>query len=180
VGFGRLDALSPGYEAARDAARRHGFEPVLRAPGGHAAAYHDGCLLVEEIGRAGDAIAGTQERFRDRGRRLAEALRDLGVDARVGQVPGEYCPGPYSVNARGAVKLAGTAQRVVRNGFLFGTVLTVTGTPALRAVLTEVYDLLDLQMDPGTVAGVADEAPGVGLEDVLAALARLGLTDHRG
>jgi lipoate-protein ligase A len=166
VAFGRLDALRDGYEAAVAAARRRGFEPVLRAPGGHAAAYHEGCLIVEELARVEDAIAGTQERFRDRGRRLAEALRSLGVDARVGQVPGEYCPGPYSVNARGAVKLAGTAQRVVRNGYLFASVITVTGTPELRAVLTEVYGLLGLEMEPGTIAGVADEAPGITVEDV--------------
>ena len=32
----------PGFAAAVAAAREHGFEPVLRAPGGHAVAYHDG------------------------------------------------------------------------------------------------------------------------------------------
>ena len=32
---------------------------------------------------------------------IASALRGLGVDAHVGAVPGEYCPGDHSVNARG-------------------------------------------------------------------------------
>src|SRR4051812_45723666 len=120
VSFGRLDALRPGYDRARAVAARHGFAPLLRAPGGHAAAYHEGCLVVEEIVHEPDAMPGVQDRFRSRGERLAGALRDVGVDARVGEVPGEYCAGRYSVNARGAVKLVGTAQRVVRGGWLFG------------------------------------------------------------
>ena len=40
VAFGKLDTLRPGYAAAVDAARAHGYEPVLRLPGGHAAAYN--------------------------------------------------------------------------------------------------------------------------------------------
>jgi lipoate-protein ligase A len=101
------------------------------------------------------------DRFRDRGRLLAQALESLGVDARVGEVPGEYCSGPYSVNLRGEVKVVGTAQRVVREGWLFATVITVTGTAALRAALVDVYEALGIEMDPRTVAGVADDAPGV-------------------
>jgi lipoate-protein ligase A len=166
VSFGRLDAISPGFGAAQDAARRHGFAPVVRAPGGHAAAYHEGCLIVEEIVREPDAMPGVQDRFRDRGEMLAGALRTLGVDARVGEVPREYCAGRYSVNARGAVKLAGTAQRVVRGGWLFGAVIAVTGAGVLRDVLSDVYAALAIDMDPATVGAVAGEAPGVTIEDV--------------
>ena len=42
----------------------------------------------------------TYERFEEVAGLIADALRALGVDARVGEVPGEYCPGAYSVNAR--------------------------------------------------------------------------------
>ncbi len=62
---------------------------------------------------------------RREGERLAGALRGLGVDARVGEVPGEYCPGAYSVNARGRVKLIGTAQRLVRGAALLGASVVV-------------------------------------------------------
>ena len=45
----------------------------------------------------------------------------------MGEVPGEYCPGRYSVNARGAAKLAGIGQRVVGGGSHTGVVLVVEG-----------------------------------------------------
>ncbi|MHB8733626.1 MAG: lipoate--protein ligase family protein, partial [bacterium] len=43
VAFGRRDAYLPGFSTAANAARAHGFEPVIRAPGGRAAAYDEGC-----------------------------------------------------------------------------------------------------------------------------------------
>src|SRR5688572_5334120 len=85
VAFGRLDALRPGYGAAVAAARAHGFEPVLRAPGGHAVAYHEGCLGLDEVLGEADPIAGMHDRFASSGERLAGALRTLGVDSRVGR-----------------------------------------------------------------------------------------------
>jgi octanoyl-[GcvH]:protein N-octanoyltransferase len=161
LAFGRLDALRPGYTAAAAAAREHGFEPVLRAPGGHAVAYHDGCLVVDEIVGDRDPIAGLQERFAQSGQRLASALRTLGVDTRVGRIAGEFCPGDYTVSA-GGVKLVGTAQRVVRHGSLLAASIAVTGGDALRAVLADVYRELELEWDPAT-AGAVD---GVGLDEV--------------
>src|SRR5919199_5160659 len=101
LAFGRLDALRPGFAVGAAGARELGFEPVVRAPGGHAVAYHDGCLGIDEALPERDPIAGMQQRFAASGELLAEALRTLGVDARVGRVPGEFCPGDFTVNARG-------------------------------------------------------------------------------
>jgi len=166
LAFGRLDALRDGYGAAVEAARSHGFEPVLRAPGGHAVAYHDGCLGVDEVVPDPDPIAGMRDRFAVSGEVLAEALRSVGVDSRVGRVPREFCPGDFTVNARGRVKLVGTAQRVTRRGSLLAGSIAVTGAPALRAVLDDVYRALGLDWDPATMAAVEDEVPGVGLDAV--------------
>ena len=135
VAFGKLDTLRPGYAAAVEAARAHGYEPVLRLPGGHAAAYHARVAAIDVVWALDDPVVGTHDRFRDEGERLAGALRALGVDARVGEVPGEYCPGAYSVNARGRVKLIGTAQRLVRGGALLGASIVVGDGPGIRAVL---------------------------------------------
>jgi lipoate-protein ligase A len=170
LAFGRLDTLADGYEAAREAAARHGFEPVVRAPGGRAAAYDEGCVVVEETVREAHALESMQARFADRGERYANILRSLGVDARVGAVPGEYCPGAYTVNARGRVKLVGTAQRVLTGAWLLAAVITVSGTNRLRAVLTDVYAALAVEMDPATVGTVEDEVPGVTTDDVIAAV----------
>lgn len=159
LAFGRLDAVRPGFAAAAAAARAHGFEPVVRAPGGHAVAYHDGCLVVDEVLPDADPIAGLQERFRSSAETLADALRQVGVDSRVGRVEGEFCPGEHTVNARGAVKLVGNAQRVVRHASLLAASIAVTDAASLRAVLEDVYAALELEWDPATAGGVADEVP---------------------
>ena len=166
LAFGRLDVLRPGFAAAAAAAREHGFEPVVRAPGGHAVAYHEGCLGIDELLPEADPIAGMQERFARSGAVLADALLGLGVDARVGRVPGEFCPGEFTVNARGAVKLVGTAQRVVRRASLLAASVAVHGADALRDVLADVYRALELDWDPATAGGVADEVAGVTVDDV--------------
>jgi octanoyl-[GcvH]:protein N-octanoyltransferase len=165
VAFGRLDRLRPGFADAVVAARSHGFEPVLRAPGGHAVAYHEGCVGIDELLGERDPIAGMHERFAASGSRLAGALRRLGVDARVGPVPREFCPGEFTVNARGAVKLVGTAQRVLRHASLLAASIAVSGADRLRAVLTDVYAALELDWDPATVGAVSDETP-VDLDEV--------------
>jgi lipoate-protein ligase A len=97
---------------------------------------------------------------------LAAALASLGVDARVGAVPGEYCPGDYSVNARGRVKLAGVAQRVVRGASLLGATIVVRDGARVQAVLRDVYAALEIEWDEATAGAVEDEVPGVTVEAV--------------
>jgi lipoate-protein ligase A len=166
LAFGRLDALRPGFAAAAAAARELGFEPVLRAPGGHAVAYHEGCLGIDEAIPEPDPIAGLQERFARSGELLAEALRTLGVDARVGRVAREFCPGDFTVNAGGRVKLVGTAQRVVRHASLLAASVAVTGGARLRDALAAAYEPLELDWDPATAGAIEDDVPGVTLDDV--------------
>jgi octanoyl-[GcvH]:protein N-octanoyltransferase len=170
VAFGRRDSFLPGFGRAAAAARAHGFTPVIRGAGGRAAAYDEGCLVFDEVMPASESTTGIRRRFAAAARGQAEALRELGVDARVGEVPGEYCPGEFSVNARGCVKLIGAAQRIVRGAWLLSSVVVVEGTGRLREVLSEVYAALDLGWNPATVGAVADEAPGVSVEDVRRAL----------
>src|SRR3954453_3839419 len=170
VAFGKLDALRPGFPNAVAAARAHGYEPVLRLPGGHAAAYNAQSVGVDVVWALKDPVPGTHERFAAEGERLASALRGLGVDARVGEVPGEYCPGAYSVNARGRVKLVGSAQRLVRGAALLGASIVVGDGPGVRAVLRDVYAALELEWDDATAGAVDEEAPGITPDAVEAAL----------
>lgn len=174
VAFGRRDTFLPGFAAAARAARDHGFAPVIRAPGGRAAAYDEGCLIVEEIMPAADSLAGIQERFAREAERYADALRRFGIDARIGEVPGEYCPGAFSVNAAGQRKLIGAAQRVVRGGWLLSTVVVIDTAIRVRRVLESVYAALELEWDPVTVGAVSEEAAGVTVE----AVERLLLGDY--
>lgn len=163
VAFGRLDRLRPGYADAKEAAHRHGFAVLEREPGGHAAAYGAGSLVVEQEGPGG--LDGIHRRFERSAATLVAALRGLGVDARLGPVPGEYCPGDYSVNVAGRAKIAGFAQRVRGQRYLIGINVTVDDADPVRAVLTDVYTALDLPFGPATVGQV-----GLPVEAVAGAL----------
>jgi lipoate-protein ligase A len=170
VAFGRRDTFLSGFAAAVDLAHQYGFAPVIRAPGGRAAAYDEGCLVIDEIMPDADSLAGIQERFAGEANRQAQALRGLGLDARVGEVPGEYCPGAFTVNAAGQRKLIGAAQRVIRGAWLLSTIVVVQSSARIRGVLERVYGALALDWDPDTVGAVAEEAPGVGVDEVQRAL----------
>lgn len=170
VAFGKLDLASPGYAAAAQAARDGGFEAVRRLAGGRAAVFHEHTIAFAWAGRADDTWSGTHDRFRDIAGIVERALRRLGVDARVGEVPREYCPGDYSVNARGRTKLAGIGQRLIKGAWHIGGVIVVGEGARVRDVLVPVYDALGLDWDPATAGAVTDEAPGATWDDVAAAL----------
>jgi octanoyl-[GcvH]:protein N-octanoyltransferase len=178
VAFGRRDAFLAGFPGAAAAARRHGFTPVIRGAGGRAAAYHDQCLIFDEIMPSHESTGGIRERFEEEAHRQAAALRTLGVDARVGEVPGEYCPGEFSVNAGGRVKLIGAAQRIVRGAWLLSSVVVVDSSIEIRIVLTDVYAELGLEWDPATAGAIADVAPSVGVDQVQRALLALYSTRY--
>ncbi len=154
VGFGRRDTRSPGYARATAIAQAHGFQGVIRSAGGRAAAYHRSSLCFELV--LPDTGAGPAELISALGEVVAGVLRDLGVDARVGEVPGEYCPGRFSVNAGGLTKIVGTAGRRVRDAILLGGSIVVADARPVRAVLAEVYPALGLTIDPATVTALAD------------------------
>ncbi|HEY6526131.1 MAG TPA: hypothetical protein VIY10_20265 [Solirubrobacteraceae bacterium] len=170
VAFGRRDGFLDGFIDASRAAANAGFTPAIRSAGGRAAAYHGQCLVIDEIVPARDAMADVDARFAAEAESQAQALRDLGVDARVGEVPGEYCPGPFSVNAGGQTKLIGAAQRIISGAWLFSSVVVVGDARLVRDVLVDVYAALGLEWDPGSVGAVADELPGATVDDVQAAL----------
>jgi octanoyl-[GcvH]:protein N-octanoyltransferase len=169
VAFGQRDTRLPGFEAAAAAAREQGFEPLIRKAGGRAAAYHEGCLIVDHIEPHADAVLGSRARFSILGGLLADALRRVGVDARMGEIPGEYCPGEFSVHGVGSthsVKLVGTAQRVVSGGWLFSSVVVVERSEPIRRVLEATYAALELPWEPSTAGAAEDLVPGITVDAV--------------
>lgn len=176
VAFGQRDANLPGFEAAAEACRKLGFEPLVRRAGGRAAAYHEGTLVIDHVEPHRDAIAGAKGRFAFFGELLAGALRSVGVQASVGEIPGEYCPGEFSVHGQAAddpgrqVKLIGTAQRVVSGGWLFSSVIVVENSGPIREVLTASYAALGLDWDPRTAGAVNDLVPGLDVPAIEAAV----------
>lgn len=170
VAFGRLDALAPGYADALAVARSRGLEPFERLAGGRAAVYHEGVITIGEALADPEANIHIARRYEATAETVAAALRALGVDARVGEVAGEYCPGDFSVNARGVRKLSGTAQRVIRGGAYVGTVLVVRDGARVARAVRELYAALGLDVDPDATGALDEEVPGVTLEAVEQAL----------
>jgi octanoyl-[GcvH]:protein N-octanoyltransferase len=157
VAFGRQDVASPGYEAAAEAARAAGFAAVERLAGGRAAVFHQGTIAIARAYSDPQPPKRTYARFEEMAGLIGDALRGLGVDARVGELPGEYCPGAYSVNARGETKLAGIGQRMIRGGAHMGGVVVAWGGREIARVLEPVYRALELDWDPATSGSVSEE-----------------------
>ncbi len=167
VAFGPQDTRADGYGKATTAARSAGFEAIERLAGGRAAVFHSGTIafswtMPDTVPRE-DVMA----RFDEAADIMMQALRRLGIDARVGEVDGEYCPGQHSVNARGKRKLMGVGQRLIRGAAHVGGVVVVEGGERIRDVLLPVYDALDVDWRPETVGSIEDE---LGIADYDAAV----------
>jgi lipoate-protein ligase A len=143
---------------------------VVRLAGGRAAAFHEGTLAFAWATPAERPVEGTHQRFELIAGIVADALRALDVDARIGEVPGEYCPGAWSVNARGERKLVGIGQRLISGGAHAGGVVVVAGSRLLREALEPVYAALELDWVPETTGSVEDEVASVTLERMEEAL----------
>ncbi|WP_370619339.1 lipoate--protein ligase family protein [Mumia qirimensis] len=170
--FGRSDVRRPGFASAAEACRALAFAPIVRGAGGRVAAYTEKTLVIDHVSPDSDPGTGMRDRFRDYGALITAVLAELGVDARVGAVPGEYCPGEYSINAGGLTKLVGTAQRVVRGAWLFSAVVVVGDGPTLRSALPVIHNRLELPFRRQSVGSVAEEVPGVQVDDVASTLMR--------
>jgi octanoyl-[GcvH]:protein N-octanoyltransferase len=170
VTFGRQDAVSDGYPAALEAVYAAGYEAVERIAGGRAAAYNGTALNLSRAHRDPNPAGATRARFEEMAELVRAALAVLGIDARVGEIPGEYCPGAFSVNAGGRAKLAGIGQRMIKGGAHVGCVIVVGGSQELREVLEPVYAALEIEWDPATTGSVEDEIAGIEAEEVEEAL----------
>jgi octanoyl-[GcvH]:protein N-octanoyltransferase len=170
VAFGKQDVSSSGYAEAANAARGRGFDAVKRLAGGRAAIFHEHTVAFAWAERNPDPWPGTHDRFRTVAVAIERALKRLGVDARTGEVSGEYCPGEYSVNARGRTKLAGIGQRIIKGASHIGGVIVVGDAARVRDVLIPVYGALHLLWDPETTGSIEDEIGPVAFDDVTAAI----------
>jgi octanoyl-[GcvH]:protein N-octanoyltransferase len=170
VAFGPLDRHEPGYAEAIAAARAQGFGAIQRLAGGRAAVFDQDTLAFSWAIPDPSPRTGIGRRFEELASIVASAFRSLGVDARVGAVAGEYCPGEFSVNARGKTKLMGVGQRIVIRAAHVGGVVVVGGSDRVRDVLVPVNRALGLDWDPSTVGSLQDEVPGVTWADASRAI----------
>ena len=179
VCFAPRDVRATGYHAARRAARTSDFATFERRSGGHAMAVHEQTIVVDWLIPDPAPRARIHERFTEAAALLIEALDSLGVDARLGAVAGEFCPGPYSVNARGRSKLVGLAQRLHPGAACVSAVLIAHGDERIRGVLLPVYRALALPWNPETVGSVAAEVSSVTVDQTEEAIVAAFARQHR-
>ncbi len=164
VAFGSQDRAQPGYPAAVDAATGLGFDAVERLAGGKAAVFHEGTIAFTWTTPDPDPKSGIGERFRAISTIVIDALSRLDVTGAVGEVPGEYCPGRFSVQV-GGLKVMGVGQRLVKYAAHVGGVLVVHSPELVNLPLLPVYQALGYEWRPGATGAI--ERP---LDDVMGAL----------
>lgn len=167
LAFGMADRIQPGYRSATRIAEAHGFAPIERLAGGRAAVFHEDTVAFSWAIPENDPRTGIADRFRQISGLLNSAFRALGLDSRIGQVPGEYCPGEYSINIGGKVKVMGVGQRLVKGAAHVGGVIVVDGARRIKEVLIPTYRALGVDWDPRTTGALADRAPGLSTAQVV-------------
>ena len=159
VAFGSQDRVRPGYSAAIDAATSLGFCAVERLAGGKAAVFHEGTIAFAWTTPHPDPKTGIAERFRAISEITIDALIRRGITAAVGEVPGEYCPGRFSVHV-GGLKVMGVGQRLARSATHVGGVLVAHSPELVNLPLLPVYKALGYEWRPeatGAIGRPVDE-----------------------
>lgn len=170
VAFGRQDVLRPGFSAALRVARDAGFTAFQRLTGVRTLAWHQDCIYIEHLVPDDEPQHHFADRFVEMSSIVSSTLRTLGVDARVGEVPGEPAPGAYSINARDERKLANVDQRVVDKATYVTSTIVVADAVVLRDLLVDVNEALAFEWEPIRLGSVAEEVDGVTTDDVEEAL----------
>ena len=173
VAFGKHDRLVAGFDQAVEIARDYGYDPIVRLPGGRAAVFHEETIAFSWTIPTPDPIRNIRDRFHAATDVLVRALEHVGVSSAAGEIPGEYCPGEFSVHHAGRIKLAGIGQRLGRSAAHVGGVLVIGNGDAVRDVLVPTYDALDINWRPSTVGAADDVVPGLTMEDVIDAIVRV-------
>lgn len=168
--FSPQDTTHPNYERIRQHARVNGFEPIERGTGGRLTMFDEHALAITIISPHVDPHQHTMKRYGIFADAIVEALVQLGIDARVGELPNEYCPGKFSINAGGRIKLVGIAQRMNRRCIQMGAIIAVERSEKACAAIAETYDAMGLPFDRETYGAIVDLRPTLAYDEVRDAL----------
>ena len=168
--FSPRDTAMPRYAEATTALRSMGFEPVERRAGGQLAVYDENALVIDLVAPHREPRIHIHERFGLFAGAIVSGLIALSIDAKIGALAGEYCPGDYSVNGEGRIKLAGLAQRVVKNGYHLGAVISVTRSDKAKHAIAEAYRTLSIDFDQATFGAITDLEPAMSFDRVCKAI----------
>lgn len=170
VAFARRDAVAPQYPAAVAAAEAVGFTAVERLAGGRAAVFTEHTIAFSLAIAEADPRTTIHKQFQEMSEIIVTALGRLGIESAIGEVPGEYCPGDFSVHHQHRIKLMGVGQRLAKRAVHVGGVIAVNRTDLLLRALVPVYRALELEWRPGTTGSLGDIVREISNDSVLAAL----------
>jgi lipoate-protein ligase A len=155
VAFGKHDTSADGFSAAVRSVVDSGFDPTVRIAGGRAAVFHPATVRFGYTHAVESPATSMHDRFRWLSGAVVETLSRFGLHAEIGQIPGEYCPGDYSVHMNGR-KVMGVGQRLTKGAAHIGGVVVLDDTASINEVLVPVYELLGIDMDPDVTGAVSD------------------------
>jgi octanoyl-[GcvH]:protein N-octanoyltransferase len=164
--FSPQDTTHPDYEHIKQQARANGFEAIERGTGGRLTMFDERSVAITILSPHADPYPQMTTRYDLFAGAIAKALAQLGIDARVGELPNEYCPGKYSINAGGRVKIVGIAQRMNKRCIQMGAIIAVERSAKACTAIGEVYEAMGLPFDVATYGAIADLQPDVRYEDV--------------
>ncbi len=164
--FSPQDTSHPDYEQIKRLVRARGFTPVERGTGGRLTLYDENALAITIVYPDAMPYQHTLLRYDVLSAAFAKALITLGIDARVGELPDEYCPGKYSVNANGTVKLIGVAQRMNQRCVQIGAIISITRSMTAAAGIAEAYAAMGLAFNPETYGAIGDFKPSLNYDQV--------------
>lgn len=169
--FSPRDTSHPAYEEVVTRMQKRGFAPAERGAGGQLAVYDEQALVIDLVAPHPQPRENTRDRYRLFAGLIVRALQAIGVDARMGPVENEYCPGDFSVNAGGRTKLAGLAQRIGKQGYHMGAVLSVGRSDAARDAVEEAYALMSIPFDRATFGAVEDTRSSAATSEIFTSIA---------
>jgi len=138
VVLGVRDRKLPAAEEAVAWLERQGYRVGVRSSGGAAVPLDEGVLNVTLILPREPGRFGLRDDFGLMADVILGAARACGLEARVGEIAGSYCPGEFDVGADGR-KFCGIAQRRLVRAVAVQAFVSVTGPGAGRANLIRSY-----------------------------------------
>ena len=176
VGVTRRDTRRPGFDEAVRASNEEGYPVMVRGSGGGATAADTGTFGFSIVRPAGEEEVrrSIHDRYDEAAALVLGAFSRLGVEAEVGEVREEFCPGDHSIRVGGwekGMKVVGIAQRITRRATSVGGIVLVHGEEDLARVLEKVYRAMDLPFRTGSVGSLRQAGIESGVEEVVEAFA---------
>lgn len=176
VGVTKRDTFRPGFDDAVRAADGLGYPVLVRGAGGGATAADAGTFGFSIIRPAepGSSSNGIRERYDEAAALALGAFTRLGVDAEVGEVRDEFCPGDHSIRVGGyddGMKVVGIAQRLTNRATSVGGIVLVHGEGELARVLEGVYGAMSLPLRTAAVGSLRRAGSGASVAEVMEAFA---------